>query len=408
MEFKMLNGLLIVKLSMIQTVALAIIVYYLGIAIRKRIPFLIKHSIPAPVVGGLLFASLSTFLRTQGIVGFELDSIMQNNLMIMFFTTIGMGASVLLIKHGGLPLVIFFGLACMLAVFQNAIGILLAEATGIHPLFGIIAGAVTLMGGLGTGGAFGPLFESWGLSGATTAAVAAATFGMVAGSLMGGPFGEKLIKHYRIKTPASQGVTYAMADVTFQEEETKVTGASLMSTLAFVLTAMGLGAIVSYYFTQQGATLPPYIGAMLVAALIRNIGDLSKKFSIDTNALEVISDISLGVYLTMAINGLKLWELLNLAGPLLVILIGQCVLMILFCWLCVYLIMGRDYEAMMLSVGMVGFGMGATPNALANMQVISRKYGPAPKAYLIVPLVGAFLVDFVNALIITGMSSLYR
>lgn len=408
MESKLVNGLLVLKFSMIQTVALAIIVYYLGIAIRRHIPFLVKHSIPAPVVGGLLFASLSTFLRTQGIVGFELDSIMQNNLMIMFFTTIGMGASVLLIKRGGIPLVLFFGLACMLAVCQNVIGILLAKATGIHPLFGIIAGAVTLMGGLGTGGAFGPLFESWGLSGATTAAIAAATFGMVAGSLMGGPFGEKLIKHYGIQTPASQGITYDMAEVTFQEEEAKVTGAALMNTLAFVLTAMGLGAIVSYYFTQQGATLPPYIGAMIVAAVLRNIGDLSRKFTIDGNALEIISDISLGIYLTMAINGLKLWELFNLAGPLLIILIGQCVLMIFFCWLLVYLIMGRDYEAMMLSVGMVGFGMGATPNALANMQAISRKYGPAPKAYLIVPLVGAFLVDFINALIITGMSSLYR
>lgn len=408
MEFKTLNGMLILKLSMIQTVALAIIVYYLGIAIRKRIPFLVKHSIPAPVVGGLLFAGLSTFLRTQGILGFELDGTMQSNLMIMFFTTIGMGASVLLLKRGGMPLVIFFGLACALAVAQNYVGILLAKATGIHPLFGIIAGAVTLMGGLGTGGAFGPLFESWGLTGATTAAVAAATFGMVAGSLMGGPFGEKLIKHYNIKTPVSQGVQYGAADVEFQEEEAKVTGPVLMKTLAFVLAAMGLGAIVSFYFTQQGATLPAYIGAMIVAAVLRNIGDLSKKFEIDLNALEIISDISLGIYLTMAINGLKLWELVNLAGPLLVILIGQCVLMALFCWLAVYLVMGRDYEAMMLSVGMVGFGMGATPNALANMQAISQKYGPAPKAYLIVPLVGAFLVDFANALIITGMGNLYR
>lgn len=328
--------------------------------------------------------------------------------MIMFFTTIGMGASVMLLKRGGLPLIIFFVLAVVLAVLQNVIGIVLAKATGIHPLFGIIGGAVTLMGGLGTGGAFGPLFESWGVTGATTAAIACATFGMVAGSLMGGPFGETLIKKYNIATPAQQGIRVDAAATAVQEAENTVDGATLMKALGFILAAMGIGSIVSFYLNKAGITLPAYIGAMIVAAVIRNIGDVTKSYEINEGAVEIISDISLAVYLTMAINGLKLWELINLALPLTIILIGQCILMLLFCWLLVYFIMGRDYEAVQLSVGMVGFGMGATPNALVNMAALSEKYGPAPKAFLIVPLIGAFLIDFANALIITGMGNMFR
>jgi glutamate:Na+ symporter, ESS family len=408
MESKIINGLLILKLNMIQTVALAVLIYFLGITIRKNVAWLIRFSIPAPVVGGLLFAGLATFLRTSGILGFELDTTMQSTLMIMFFTTIGMGASVLLLKRGGIPLAVFFGLACVLAVLQNVIGIFLAKATGIHPLFGIIGGAVTLMGGLGTGGAFGPLFESWGLTGATTAAVACATFGMVAGSLMGGPFGEALIKKYQVTTPSQQGIVVENGAALFEEEEAKVTSNTLMKTLAFVLAAMGIGSILSFYLTKMGITLPAYIGAMIVAALLRNIGDVSERYEINAGAIEVISDVSLALYLTMAINGLKLWELINLGVPLLVILFGQIVLMALFCWLCVYLLMGRDYEAVMLSVGMVGFGMGATPNALVNMAALSEKYGPAPRSFFIVPLVGAFLIDFINALIITGMGGMFR
>ncbi|WP_094606034.1 Sodium/glutamate symporter [Sporomusa silvacetica DSM 10669] len=407
MESTIVKGLLILKLNMIQTVALALVVYFLGSFIRHRIPIFMRLSIPAPVIGGLIFAGLSTFLRTQGILGFELDGSMQTALMIMFFCTIGMGASVTLLKKGGMPLIIFFLLAVVLAVLQNVLGIALAKATGIDPLFGIISGAVTLMGGLGTGGAFGPLFEEWGVQGATAAAVACATFGMVAGSLMGGPFGEALIKKYKLSTPLQDGIAVDGVEVE-EEQETGISGDNLIKTLGFILAAMGLGSILSFYLTKAGITLPGYIGAMIMAAVIRNFGDLTKSYEINGNALEIISDISLAVYLTMAINGLKLWELINLALPLLVILLGQIILMALFCWLAVYFIMGRTYDAVHLSVGMVGFGMGATPNALVNMAALTEKYGPSPRALMIVSLVGAFLIDFANALIITGMAGMFR
>ncbi|MGL5512374.1 MAG: sodium/glutamate symporter, partial [Sporomusa sp.] len=368
--------MLTLKVNMLQTVALAVIVYFFGIFVRTKIPVLRRFSIPAPVIGGLAFAFLTTTLRMQGILAVDLDGTLQTVLMIMFFTTIGMGASLILLKRGGKPLVVLFLLSCILAIGQNVLGISLAKVTGIHEIFGIIGGATTLMGGLGTGGAFGPLFESWGVQGATVAAIACATFGMVAGSLMGGPFGEWCIKKYNIKTPADEGIHVKEGESFGAEEEACVTGDTLMKNLAIVIVAMGFGSIISFYFTKAGMTFPAYIGAMLMAAILRNCTDFIGNFKIDNKAIDIISDISLSIYITMAINGLKLWELVNLAIPLLIILAGQIILMLLFCWLVVFYIAGRDYEAMMLSVGMIGFGMGAVPNALVNMQALSQKYGP--------------------------------
>jgi len=192
------------------------------------------------------------------------------------------------------------------------------------------------------------------------------------------------------------------------ERDEAVNVHSLIVTLGYIVVAMGFGSVISDFFNRAGITLPPYIGSMIVAAIMRNIGDITGKYRINTNAVGIVGDISLAIYLTLAINGLKLWELVNLAMPLLIILLAQTLFILVFCWLVVYFVMGRDYEAVLFSVGMIGFGMGATPNALVNMAVLKEKYGPAPKAYLIVPLIGAFLIDFLNALIITAMAGFYR
>jgi ESS family glutamate:Na+ symporter len=326
--------------------------------------------------------------------------------MIMFFTTIGMGASAALVKKGGGPLLVFFGLACVLAVLQNVVGIILAKTMGVNPLYGILGGAVSLMGGLGTGGAFGPEFEAWGVVGGKVSAIACATFGMVAGDLMCGPFGETMIRRFKIKTPGHKKHEPKLDMTPAEERASEMTPDAFMGTLAFILAAMALGAVLSGFIQKRGITLPAYIGAMIVAVLIRNGMNLTPwREAIEDRTVGFLSEVSLALYITMAIDGMKLWELVNLALPLLVILIGQVVLILLFCWLCVFLLMGRDYEGMMLSVGMIGFGMGATANAMINMNSLSRKHGPAPRAFLIVPLVGAFLIDFANALIITTMSN---
>jgi ESS family glutamate:Na+ symporter len=400
--------MLILKLNAVQTLAVAMAVYFAGAAIRSRVSFLLRFCIPAPVVGGLLFAGTATVLRLNGVIGFEFDETLQRALMIMFFTTIGMGASATLLKKGGGPLAIFFGLACVLGILQNVLGVVLAKTMGINPLYGILSGAVSLMGGLGTSGAFGPEFEAWGVVGGKVSAIACATFGMVAGSLMCGPFGTTLVRKYRLKTPGHK--RHEPKDPAAVLEETpEVTADSLLRNLGFVVAAMAVGAVVSLNLQKRGITLPAYIGAMIVAVVIRNGMDLTPfRKKVEETTIGLLSEISLALYITMAINGMKLWELINLAVPLIVILVGQILLMAVFCWLCVFLVLGRDYEAMMLSVGMIGFGLGATPNALVNMSTLSRKYGPAPKAFLIVPLVGAFLIDFANALIITTMSGWFR
>ncbi len=400
--------MLILKFNALQTIALAVVTYYLGTAILRRVPILVRFCIPAPVVGGLLFAVLATLLRMNGIIGFEFDEALQRSLMILFFTTIGMGASASLLKKGGGPLAVFFGLACALAVLQNLLGIVVAKFMGVNPLYGILSGGVSLMGGLGTSGAFGPEFEAWGVMGGKVSAIACATFGMVASNLMCGPFGETMIRKYHLKTPGHKA--HEPKDpAKILEESPEVTAESFLRNLAFVLIAMACGIFLSEQLQKSGITLPIYIGAMIVAVIIRNGLDLTVlKDKIEEKSIGLLSEISLALYITMAINGMKLWEIINLALPLLIILVGQIILMILFCWLGVFLIMGRDYEAVMLSVGMIGFGMGATPNALINMSALSKKYGPARKAFLIVPLVGAFLIDFVNALIITTMSAWVR
>jgi ESS family glutamate:Na+ symporter len=399
----------ILKLDALQTLALATLVYFLGTAIRHRVPFLVRFSIPAPVVGGLLFAVLATVLRMNGIVGFEFEEALQRALMIMFFTTIGLGASATLIKRGGGPLLVFFGLACVLAVLQNVIGILLAKAMGINGLYGILAGAVSLMGGLGTAGAFGPEFEAWGIVGGKVSAIACATFGMVAGSLLCGPFGETVIRRFRLPTPGHKPREPKLDVTEPAEASSEVTPESFLRTLAFLIAAMAAGAVVSAHVRDWGLTVPVYIGSMIVAVVLRNGLNLTPfRGAIQDRAISLFSEISLALYITMAINGMKLWELVNLALPLLVILIGQIVLMALFCYFCVFRLMGRDYEGMMLSVGMIGFGLGATPNALLNMNTLSQKYGPAPRAFLIIPLVGAFLIDFADALIIITMGNWLR
>ncbi len=398
--------MLIVKLNAVQTLALALVVYFIGTAIRRRIPLLVRFSIPAPVVSGLLFAGLATILRLNGIIGFEFDETLQRALMIMFFTTIGMGASAALLKKGGGALVVFFSLACGLAILQNVVGIVLAKTTGVNPLYGILAGAVSLMGGLGTGGAFGPEFEAWGVVGGKVSAIACATFGMAASNLICGPFGETLIRKYRIAVPGHKKHEPKLRETLPEDELAEITPDTFMRNLAFILVAMAVGVVLSGAIQKRGITLPAYIGAMIVAVLIRNGMDLTLlRDKIEDRTIGLISEVALALYITMAINSMKLWELVNLALPLLAILIGQIVLIVLFSWLCVFLLMGRDYEGMMLSVGMIGFGLGAMPNALINMNTLSRKHGPAPRAYLIVPIVGAFLIDFANALIITVMSS---
>lgn len=409
MDLQLANGMWMLKIDMVQAVALAIITYYVGVYIKSKSPTLQKLSLPAPVIGGLPFAFILSALKVAGILSVKFDGTLQTVALLAFFTTVGMMASLQLVKRGGMALALFWFVSAIFGAIQNLVGMGIATTMGIDFHYGILAGAVSLMGGLGTSAAFGPFFEqTYGIQGATTVAITAATFGMAIALIMGGPFGEKMISMYHIKTPkqANPHLSEGVESMVIEEDliDQRVASDDVLKALGFVVVAMGFGSILSYYLGQI-ITLPAYIGSMLCAAVIRNFGDFSGKYTIEGPGLNCVADISLVLYVTMAINSLKLDELIHLALPLIVILIVQTILMALFAWLVYFMMFGKDYDAVMLAVGGIGFAMGATANGLANMQSLGEKYGPSPRAWLIVSLVGAFLVDFTNAIIITWMGS---
>ena len=412
METAIIKGLLTVKVNMYQLMALGVLAYYLGVWSRKTFPALVRFSIPAPVVGGLPFAIIVAILEHNKILGFDFNTTLQTALIIMFFCTIGMNASINLLKKGTMLILAFFVIAILGAVIQSILGMSFASMLGIDPRLGVIASAVSLVGGLGTAGAFGPVYEQMGVKGAAAAGIACATFGMIAGSMTGGPMAEFLIKRFKLKTPQDKDyVAEKGFELPDEEEDESFLPKDLMTNLAWIIVAVGIGSIISYYvgegFKAIGSkqTFPAYLGAMIAAIFIRNIGDISGKYHIDSKIVDTISDIALAVFISMAIVSMKLAQLIDLAGPLFLILISQLIVVLLTAYFLVYLLFGRDYEATVVSAGYIGFMMGATSNALVSMQAVTSKYGYAAKAYFIVPIVGAFLIDIPNAFIINYMGN---
>ncbi|MBR4696475.1 MAG: sodium/glutamate symporter [Selenomonadaceae bacterium] len=386
------------KFDMYQTVAIAVIMLFMGIILKRRISFLETFCIPSPVVGGLLFAILSCILYVSGIIGFSFDETLKNVCMVAFFTSVGFQANVRILKSGGVSLAIFLACVIGLIISQNLLAIGLSSLLDINPLIGLCTGSISMVGGHGTSGAFGPVLEDLGLEGATTLATAAATFGLVTGSLMGGPLGRRLILgHDLVKTavPADPAPL-------IEEEEKHHRTVSMYAPASYQLAlAMGLGTVVSMLLSKTGMTFPVYIGAMIVAAVMRNWSEFTGSFTVHIGEINDIGGICLSLFLGIAMITLKLWQLASLALPLVVLLLGQTLLMFFFAYFIVYNALGRDYDAAILAAGSCGFGMGATPNAMANMQVLTAKFVPSVKAYILVPIVGSMFADFTNSLTIT-------
>jgi ESS family glutamate:Na+ symporter len=414
--------------DMMQTLALAAVVLFMGYGVRRRVAVLDRYNIPAPVVGGFLFAGVSLVLRLSGLVAFEFNTTLQTPLMIAFFTTIGLGASLALLKVGGPQVLLFWMLATALALMQNLVGVGLAAGLGVHPFLGLIAGSITMTGGHGTGAAFGKLMEDqYAFSSGVTLAMAAATFGLVSGGLIGGPIATSLISRNRLTrgsstVPREAAAAAAQLDSLDEEIDTEPVGPpatayTLLKVLTIVLVAMWAGGLLGSWiqtnvylpsvtvfgYTLGGGalTLPAYIGAMIVAAIVRNVADLVPTMRIEQRTVDDIGTIALSLFLAMALMSLRLWELLDLAIPMLIILVAQVTMMGAFAYFITYRVMGRDYDAAVMAGGHCGFGLGATPNAVANMESIVERFGPAPRAFLVLPMVGAFFIDFTNALIIT-------
>ena len=393
------------KLDLLQTLTLAALVYFGGIQLRKRIAWLDRLNIPAAVVGGLLFTTVVLLLR-QWSITIQLDTSMQATLSVAFFTSIGMGASLALLRAGGIQVLVFLVLATLFCLVQNFVGIAIALGFEENPLLGVMAGSVTLVGGPATGLAFAPVFEAAGLRGAGPLALTAATAGIVCGGLVGGPIGTFLIRRFRLKAAsgaaASQEVKAeleAAPEVIVLEVDRE--DSSFIRNLVVLALAMGVGSLVSAQIQSLGVTLPAYIGAMLVASVLRNIDDVSGWFRIDQRAMEFAGNLALNIFLVVALMNLKLWELAGLALPLLGILVAQVIVVVLFALVVSFRVMGRDYESAVMASGFVGFVLGTTANAVANMRALVARFGPAPRAFLVVPLVGAFFIDFANAIIIT-------
>lgn len=393
-----------ITMNMIQSIGLAVILLLIGKALRKRVNFFEKYCIPAPVIGGLLFAIITLILRLTGVLMFEFDTTLQAFFMTMFFTSVGFNASLKVLKKGGPKVLIFLGVATLLVIFQNAVAVGLAGLVGVHPLLALMTGSTPMTGGHGTSAAFAPTVEALGITGATTVAVASATFGLVSGSMMGGPVANRLIiKHDLMNKKKSSG---KVDEAMLESKDTLLDGDKIGMAFFQILIAMGLGVYVSNLIALTGITMPGYIGGMLVAAVIRNVSD-SGAFKTPQEEIGVVGDVALNLFLAMALMTLKLWELVELAIPMVILLAAQTVLMYLFATYITFPVMGKDYDAAVITAGHCGFGMGATPNGVANMASVAQKYEYSAVAYFVVSLVGALFIDFTNAFTITAFINFF-
>lgn len=400
-----------INLDLIQTLAIAGLVYFTGMMLKRKIKIFEHLNIPAAVLGGLLFAAFNLVAHDR-FLNIHCNTSMQSLCMMLFFTSIGTNASVALLKKGGRPVILFLAISSAFCVFQNLVGIGVATLFDVPKLFGVMAGSVTLVGGPATGLAFSPLFEEMGLKGAETIAITSATFGIVSGGLLGGPAGTFLIQKFHLKNKMQKPYVQSKTGPDEADEILNIDIANEQSvfTLSLINTAiiMGLGAIVSFYIAKSGITLPAYIGAMIVGATFRNLNYKKQWIEIDQQSIDFAGGIALNIFLTIALMDLKLWELFHLAIPLSGILVTQVIFAILFALTITFVIMGKHYESAVMSSGFIGFMLGTVANAMIVMKTIVAKYGAAPRAFLVVPLVGAFFIDYINALVITVFINLMK
>lgn len=379
------------------TILAAALLYWLGNWLVKRISFLRKWCIPAPLVGGLVFAVINTILYGSGAYYFQFNGTIQTLLMIGFFTTVGFTVKIPLLKQGGKAVILCLVLASILTLMQNVLGAAVLYAMGQDPRLGLAVGSISLVGGPGTAAAFGPVLESAGAVGGSVVGISAATFGLVMGSMTGGPVADWLIRKNGI---TGREILKAENNENAAGKK-KLSGAVIAATIAIIAVCMAVSSALAEWFTElTGVTLPWFAAAMLVGATLRNAWG---KFEFPDEEAEKIGELCLAGFLSMAMMSLKIWELADLAGPMVVALALQTIMLLAFSYFFVFPRLGRDYDAAVMTAGFIGFAMGATSNAVANMKAVENKYGPSPTAFLVIPLVGGMAIDFVNIFLVTTM-----
>lgn len=404
MEFGF-NGLgFLLSFNMVGTLAIGLISLYIGLYIKNNSRFFNKFGIPAPVIGGIIFSVIHLILRETGVGSIEYNTTLQTPFMVAFFTTIGIGSSIGALKKGGKLLIIFWLLSGVMTLMQTVIGVSVAKVANINPLYGVLAGSVSMSGGHGAAGAFGSTVEAMGITGASTMALSSATFGLLAGGLLGAPLGLHLIRKNKLQAKNIVG----KGDLNFNEkfEKQEITADELLKHIAVLSVIMMVGTSMSGLLKSRfELALPSYVGAMFVAIVFNNINLKYNLVALNRNLIDIIGITSLNIFLSMALISLRLWELAALAVPMFVILFAQVVFMALFTSQVVFKAMGKDYDAAVMVSGMCGSGLGATTNAMLNMGEVSERHGYTVNPYLVVTLTGAFLIDmFQMPIIITAIN----
>ena len=395
------------------TLIVATLVLLVGRLMVDRIKFLQDFNIPEPVAGGLLAAVIIYILHVSTGVSFAFDKGLQDSFMLIFFSSIGLSADFSRLKAGGVGLVLFLLVVSAFIVVQNVVGVGLAGALGLDPIIGLVTGSITLTGGHGTAGAWGKVLEEQHhIVGATDLGMASATFGLVLGGLIGGPVARKLVNKMGMKPSAKAAQAHDTADSAIDDvfehahQRRLITANAAVETMALFAACLAFSALMTTpevkSFLPSWFTLPQFVWALLFGVLLRNFLTSAFKVNMFDRAIDVFGNASLSIFLGIALLNLKLWQLLDLALPMLIILAVQTAIMALYAYFATYRFMGKDYDAAVLTAGHCGFGLGATPTAVANMQSVTERFGPSHKAFLIVPMVGAFFIDFVNAFILTG------
>ena len=394
MAFETVEGMLNINCDMVMTTAFACVLLLIGFWIKKKVPFLTKYCIPAPVVGGFLFMFITFIGNRTGTFAFNFTTTLQDFFMLAFFTTVGLGASVQLLKKGGILLVVYWLVAAVVSIIQNFISVGLASVTGLEYPYALLAGAISMIGGHGAAASYGQTFVDMGYSAGIEVGAAAATFGLIFGVLVGGPTARLLIEKNNLRPDPTENLDTSVEEI--NKKGGTLTSLDIMKNVTAILVCMALGSLVSGWIGKLiDMSFPTYVGAMFVAMIVRNLNEKFHWYNFNFGLVDGIGDVSLNIYLSIALMSLKLWQLLDLLGPVLLIVVAQVVVLVLLAYFVVFRILGSNYDAAVMCAGLLGHGLGATPTAIVNMTAVKDKYGMSRKAFMIVPIVGAFLVDII-------------
>ena len=395
MDFETIEGILNINLNSTTTLALAALLLIMGYSINKRVTILNKYCIPAPVVGGFLFMFLTWLGHISSTFKFNFENIFQSTFMLAFFTTVGLGASFSLLKKGGKLLIIYWLTCGIISIFQNIIGITITKITGLEAPYALLSSAISMIGGHGAALAYGGTFAKMGYENAPLVGAAAATFGLITAVLIGGPLGRRLIEKNNLRPDNTENFDQSVTEIN-TDKGVKLSDLDIIKNVVVILLCMAIG---SYISTLIGKLIkmdfPSYVGSMFVAVIVRNINEKTHTYNFNFSLVDGIGNVMLNLYLSLALMTLKLWELSGLIGGVLLVVACQVIFMIIIAYFVVFRILGSNYDAAVMCSGLCGHGLGATPSAIVNMTAINEKYGMSRKAMMIVPIVGAFLVDII-------------